>query len=62
MYPRRARVNDAFGDALVIEVRDLFTKDEILEQRRAARIGLEGVLIIGNCHALVGGERGVLST
>ena len=34
---RAARVDDALRDALVVEVVDLLAKDEVLEQRRAAR-------------------------
>ena len=30
-----ARVDDALGDALVVEVGDLLAEDEVLEQRRA---------------------------
>jgi hypothetical protein len=41
---------------------DFFAEDEILQKRRAARIGPERVLIIGKRDALVRGERGVLST
>ena len=33
-----ARVHDALGDALVVEVGDLLAQDEVLEQRRAARV------------------------
>jgi hypothetical protein len=43
-------------------MRDFFAKDEILQKRRAARIGPERVLIIGKRDPLVRGERGVLST
>jgi hypothetical protein len=43
-------------------MRDFFAKDEILQKRRAARIGPERVLIIGKRDALVRGECGVLST
>ena len=32
---RAARVDDALGNALVIEVRDLLAQDEVFEQRRA---------------------------
>ena len=35
MSRRAARVDDALGNALVIEVGDLFAEDEVLEQRRA---------------------------
>jgi hypothetical protein len=62
MHARPSRVNDTLRNTLVIEMRDFFAKDEILQKRRAARIGSERVLIIGNCHALVRGERGVLSS
>jgi hypothetical protein len=55
-------VNDTLGNTLVIEMRDFFAKDEILQKRRAARISPERVLIIGKRDALVGGECGVLST
>jgi hypothetical protein len=58
----RSRVNDTLGNTLVIEMRDFFAKDEILQKRRAARIGPERVLIIGKRDALVRGERGVLAT
>src|ERR1700716_1523097 len=53
MYRCTARVNDTFRDTLVIEMGDLFTKDEILQQHRATRISLERVLIVGNRDALV---------
>ena len=51
-----ARVHDALGNALVVEVGDLLAKDEVLEQRRPAQAGLERVLVVGDRHALVGGE------
>jgi hypothetical protein len=38
---RPARVDDALGNALVVEVRDLFAEDEVLEQRRTAKTDLE---------------------
>ena len=50
------RMHDAFGNALVIEVRDLLAQDEVFEQRRSAQPGLEGILVVGDRHALVGGE------
>ena len=34
MGARAARMHDPLGDALVIEMLDLLTQDEILEQRR----------------------------
>jgi hypothetical protein len=51
-----ARVHDALRDALVIEVRDLLAQHEVLEQRRPAQAGLERALVVGDGHALVGGE------
>ena len=51
-----ARVHDALGNALVIEVRDLLAQDEVFEQRRAAQARLQRVLVVGDRHALVGGE------
>src|ERR1019366_219082 len=62
MRTRRTRVHDALGNTLVIEMSDFFAEDEILQKRRAARIGPKRVLIIGKCEALVRGERGVTST
>jgi hypothetical protein len=62
MYARCSRVNDTLGNTLVIEMRDFFAKDEILQKRRTAQIGPKRVLIIGKCYALVGGEDGVFST
>ena len=32
-------MDDALGDALVVEVRDLFPKDEVFEKRRPANAG-----------------------
>ena len=43
-----ARVHDALGNALVIEVRDLFAQDEVFEQRRAAQARLQRVLVVGD--------------
>jgi hypothetical protein len=54
-------VNDALGNTLVIEMRDFVAKDEILQERRAAGIGPERVLIILERDALVGGERRMAS-
>ena len=43
---RAARVDDALGDALVVEVGDLLAEDEVLEQRRPAQPGLQRVLVV----------------
>ncbi len=52
-----ARMNDALGDALMVEVEDLLAEMEILEQRRAARALLEAVLVVGDRHAMLGSKR-----
>src|SRR5674476_364898 len=62
MYARRACVHDTLGNALVIEMGDFLAQDEILQQRRAARVRPERVLIVRDREALVGSERGVLSS
>lgn len=61
MHARRARMNNTLGNTLVIEMRDFFPKDEILQERRAERIGPERVLIVRKRNALIRGERGVTS-
>ena len=50
---RAARVDDALGNALVVEVRDLFAQNEVFEQRRSAKARLEGVLVVADGHALI---------
>src|SRR5512140_2408674 len=62
MHTSRACMNDTFGNTLVIEMHDCLTKSEILQKCRSVRIGLERVLIIGKCNALIRGEHGVIST
>ena len=52
-----AGMDDALGNALVIEVGDLFAEDEILQEGRAAGAGFQRVLIVGNRNALIGGQR-----
>ena len=54
---RAAGMDDALGNALVVEVRDLLAQDEILEQRRAARTARERILVVGDRRALVGRQR-----
>jgi hypothetical protein len=48
-----ARVDDALGNSLVIEVRDLLAEVEILEKRGSALPGLQGVLVVVDARALV---------
>ena len=49
-------MDDALGNALVVEVGDLLAEDEVLEQRRPARAGAQRVLVVGDRRALVGGQ------
>ncbi len=51
-----AGVDDALGDALVVEVLGLFDEEEVFDQDRAAGIGLEGVLIVGDDGAALVGH------
>src|SRR5690606_14101113 len=46
----------ALGNALVVEVHDLFAEDEVLQQGRTARALPERILVVGDRHALVGGQ------
>ena len=39
MHCRTTRMHDALWNALVVEVRNFFTKDEIFQQRGTARVG-----------------------
>ncbi len=48
-----ARVNNTLRDPFVIEVRDLLSQHEILEQRRPPRTSAKGVLIVRNRQPLV---------
>src|SRR6185312_10941117 len=61
MGRRPASMNHPLRDAFVIEMHDLLTQDEILEQDRAARADLERVLVVCDGHALVGRQEGVLA-
>lgn len=51
-----ARMHDALGNALVIEVGDLLAQDEVFQQRRPAWGGAQRVLVVANRNALVGGQ------
>jgi hypothetical protein len=55
-----AGVHDALGDALVVEVEDLLTEVEVLEQRRTPLAGAQRVLVVGDRNPLSGGQDGVL--
>ena len=51
-----AGVDDALGDALVVEVGDLLAQVMVLQQHRAARTRLQRVVRVGEPHALGRGE------
>ena len=61
VHSRASRMDDTLRNPLVVEMHDLFTKGEILKERRAPGIGPERVLIIGKRGTLVRGEGRVLS-
>jgi hypothetical protein len=46
-------MDDALWNSLVVEMSDFFTQDDIFQQRRTARMGSQGVLIVGNRHTLI---------
>ena len=54
---RVAGVNHALRNALVVKMGDLLTQDEVIQQRRAAATAPQRVLVVGDRHALVGGQR-----
>ena len=54
-------MNDTLRNSLVVEVGDLLPQNEIFQQRWAAGTGAQRVLIVGNAHALVSGQRIVFS-
>ena len=51
-----ASVDDALGNAFMIEVKDLLAGDMVFQELRTARTGAEPVLVIGNRRALRGGQ------
>ena len=51
------RVDDALGDALAVEARELLDQVLVLQQRRAARAGGLRVLVVGDGRATLGGQR-----
>ena len=57
-----AGMHDALGDAFVIEVGDLLPQDEVLEQRRPARVGAQRVLVVRDGCALIGRQRRMLAS
>ena len=54
---RTTRVDDSLRDSLVVEVRDFFAQDEVLEQRRPARAGPQRILVVRDRDTLAGRQR-----
>ena len=54
--PVPAGVHHPLGDPLVVEVEDLLAEVGILQRGRAALPGPQGVLVVGNDRALLGGQ------
>src|SRR6478736_9144955 len=49
-------MDDALGDSFVVEVRDLFTQNEVFEQRRPTQARLEGTLIVPDGYSQIRGQ------
>ena len=56
MDAEAAGVDDALGDALVVEVEDLLAEVEVVEQRGATVADAQRVLVVGDGHALGRGQ------
>ena len=56
MCPRPARMDDTLRDALMVKVRNLFSQMEIFQERWAALPGFQGILIVIDAQALIGGQ------
>lgn len=56
-----ASMDNALGNSLVVEMSDFFAQDEIFQQCRTARIGSQGVLIVGNRQALIRRQRWLIA-
>jgi hypothetical protein len=53
---RSPSMDDTFRDAFVIEMENLFAKNKIFEQRRAASAGFQRILVVRYPYALVGSQ------
>ena len=51
-----AGMDDALGNALVVEMEDLLAEMRVLHQCRAAGALSQRVLVVGNGRALLGGQ------
>ena len=54
-------VDNTLGNALVIEMHDLLAQHEVFQQGGATQRGFQGILVVGDHDALVGGQRRVLA-
>jgi hypothetical protein len=54
MGGRAASMDDALGNALVIEMRDFLAHQDVFEQRRTANVRFERILVVADDDALVG--------
>ena len=57
---RSARVDNPLGNALMVEVEDLFAQLKVLEQAWSARARLEAVLIVTDRNTVIGGQPAAL--
>ena len=53
---KAAGMDDALGDALVVEVEDLLAEVEVFQRRRPAIADPQRVLVVGDRDALLGGQ------
>jgi hypothetical protein len=56
MRARSARVDDALGNALMIEMGDLLPEGKIFQERRTSIPGFQRILIVRDDDALIGRE------
>jgi len=56
MRPGAARMHDPLRNPLVVKVRDLLAKVEVLEQAWSARSGLQGVVGMRDAQTLIRGQ------
>jgi hypothetical protein len=59
---RTSSVDNALGDAFVVEAGDLLAEVEVLDQRRTAKPCAEGVVGVGDGNALVSCQSLALGT
>ena len=52
-------MDDPFGNALMIEVKDLLSKNKILEERWSARTDTKAVLVVRDRRAVIGRDHGL---